>query len=94
MEQSLCKQEEIKAAKAAHLQLAETAHRECMHLNAAHSQQVFAKMKRFRRQSIFQRHTALGRVYRWMWALGVAKLQYVLIADYQMVCNNAGNSKC
>ena len=76
---------ETKAAKEAHLILAQTA-MQYMDKQKERSRQGLAIIKKFRRKAIFlSGNTPYRQACRAVWILAAIRLQYVIIIDYQKV---------
>ena len=69
----------------AHLALADAA-LQYMKQTTDKSKAAYMFLKRFRIRSIFLPRGLARVMYKAMWILGLLKIDFVLIADYQMVC--------
>ena len=72
------------AARDAHVHQAQVALKH-MQEQIEHSKKAFTFMQKFRIRMIFATNKTERYFNKIMWILGVIKVQFVLIADYQMV---------
>jgi hypothetical protein len=75
---------ELTAGKAAHLLLAQST---IDHMNAhiKRSQQAYKFLKLFRRRMLFAKTPEERKWNKLFWTIGIVKLNFAFIADYQMV---------
>lgn len=76
--------QEVTAAKEAHIILAQTT-LDDMNYQIARSKRLFALLKWYRRVKIFDPNIERRKVFKVMYMCLLVKLQFILIADYQMV---------